>query len=169
MNTIFPLGLELSFPEYPCAERDVLVWLYYGHRRYNFWFLFLRSLSIRLPFLGYLAKEIRHRIKRSSKIGPTRRQRLRSSSMTPRVPREPSRYWLSCVDANLRAASEGHDDPISREGISVNDLAASIRNPGRGRRSVRCLFCQAASRSRLVTICRVPVGCIDDNRPQGGA
>jgi hypothetical protein len=60
------------------------------------------------------------------------------------------RFHIAVVDANLRAASEGHDDPIFREGlaISVADLAASASNPGRGCGSVRCLFCQAASKAR---------------------
>jgi hypothetical protein len=56
------------------------------------------------------------------------------------------RFHIAVVDANLRAASEGHDDPISREGLAlcVKQLAASISNPGRGCGSVRCMFCQAA-------------------------
>ena len=54
------------------------------------------------------------------------------------------RFHVAIVDANLRAASEGHDDPIFREGFAlcVYHLAESLRNPGHGCGSVRCLFCQ---------------------------
>ena len=43
------------------------------------------------------------------------------------------RFHVAVVDANLRA-SEGRDDPMFREGLAicVNDLAACVRNPGRG-------------------------------------
>jgi hypothetical protein len=60
------------------------------------------------------------------------------------------RFHIAVVDASLRAASEGHDDAIFREGlaVSVADLAAAIRNPGRGCGSARCLFCQAALKAR---------------------
>jgi hypothetical protein len=60
------------------------------------------------------------------------------------------RFHIAIVDASLRAALEGHDDPIFREGLtlSVADLAAAIRNPGRGCGSARCLFCQAALKAR---------------------
>lgn len=60
------------------------------------------------------------------------------------------RFHAAVVDANLRAASQGHDDPISREGLAicVDDLAACIRNPGFGCGSARCLFCQAALKAR---------------------
>jgi hypothetical protein len=56
------------------------------------------------------------------------------------------RFHVAVVDANLRAASEGRDDPIFREGLAicVNDLAACVRNPGRGCGSARCFFCEAA-------------------------
>jgi hypothetical protein len=50
---------------------------------------------------------------------------------------------LPTQDTNLRAASERHDNPIFREGlaISVDDLAASIRNSGRGcGNSMLCLL-----------------------------
>jgi hypothetical protein len=42
------------------------------------------------------------------------------------------RFHVAIVDANLRAASEGHDDPIFREGFAlcVHHLAESLRNPG---------------------------------------
>ena len=60
------------------------------------------------------------------------------------------RFHIAVVDANLRAASEGHDDPTFREGLAlcVKQLAASISNPGRGCGSVRCMFCQAALKAR---------------------
>ena len=60
------------------------------------------------------------------------------------------RFHIAVVDAILLAASEGHDDVIFREGLalSVADLAAAIRNPGRGCGSARCLFCQAALKAR---------------------
>jgi hypothetical protein len=60
------------------------------------------------------------------------------------------RFHIAIVDASLCAALEGHDDPIFREGLtlSVADLAAAIRNPGRGCGSARCLFCQAALKAR---------------------
>jgi hypothetical protein len=60
------------------------------------------------------------------------------------------RFHVSIVDANLRAASEGHDDQAFREGfaVAVDDLAACICNPGQGCGSARCLFCQAALRAR---------------------
>lgn len=56
------------------------------------------------------------------------------------------RFHIAVVDANLRAASEGRDDPIFLEGfaISVRDLGACIHSPGNGCGSPRCLFCQAA-------------------------
>ena len=52
------------------------------------------------------------------------------------------RFHTAVVDANLRAASEGHDNPIFREGLAlcVEDLAACVRNPGRGCGSRRCFF-----------------------------
>src|SRR3984885_4094629 len=52
------------------------------------------------------------------------------------------RFHAPVVDANLRAASEGHDNPIFREGLAlcVEDLAACVRNPGRGCGSRRCFF-----------------------------
>ena len=52
------------------------------------------------------------------------------------------RFHIAVVDANLRAASEGHDDPIFREGLAmcVEELAACVRNPGRGCGSRRCFF-----------------------------
>ena len=39
------------------------------------------------------------------------------------------RFHIAVVDANLRAASEGHDDPIFREGVAmcIEDLAACVR------------------------------------------
>ena len=54
------------------------------------------------------------------------------------------RFHVAIVDANLRAASEGHDDPIFRDGFAlcVHHLVESLRNPGHGCGSVRCLFCQ---------------------------
>ena len=58
------------------------------------------------------------------------------------------RFHIAVVDASLRAASEGHDDAIFRLALSVADLAAAIRNPGRGCGSARCLFCQAALKAR---------------------
>jgi hypothetical protein len=58
------------------------------------------------------------------------------------------RFHVAVVDASLRAASEGHDDAIFRLALSVADLAAAIRNPGRGCGSARCLFCQAALKAR---------------------
>ena len=60
------------------------------------------------------------------------------------------RFHAAVVDANLRAASEGHDDPIFREGLAlcVEDLAECVRNPGRGCGSVRCFFCEAALKAR---------------------
>src|ERR1700738_1171485 len=52
------------------------------------------------------------------------------------------RFHVAVVDANLRAASEGRDDPMFREGLAicVNDLAVCVRNPGRGCGSARCFF-----------------------------
>jgi hypothetical protein len=35
------------------------------------------------------------------------------------------RFHIAVVDASLRAASEGHDDAIFREALSVADLAAA--------------------------------------------
>jgi hypothetical protein len=60
------------------------------------------------------------------------------------------RFHIAVVDASLRAALEGHDNQIFHEGLtlSVADLAAAIRNPGRGCGSARCLFCQAAWKAR---------------------
>jgi hypothetical protein len=60
------------------------------------------------------------------------------------------RFHAAVVDANLRAASEGHDDPIFRQGLAlcVNDLAESIRNPGQGCGSARCFFCEAALKAK---------------------
>ena len=60
------------------------------------------------------------------------------------------RFHIAVVDANLRAASEGHDDPIFREGLAlcVEDLAACVRNPGRGCGSLRCFFCEATLKAR---------------------
>ena len=54
------------------------------------------------------------------------------------------RFHIAVLDANLRAAAEGRDDPIFREGLApcVKRLAASISNPGRGCGPVRCMFCQ---------------------------
>ena len=60
------------------------------------------------------------------------------------------RFHIAVVDANLRAASEGHDDPIFREGLAmcVEELAACVRNPGRGCGSRRCFFCEATLKAR---------------------
>jgi hypothetical protein len=60
------------------------------------------------------------------------------------------RFHIAVVDANLRAASEGHDDPIFREGLAmcVEELAACVRNPGRGCGSLRCFFCEATLKAR---------------------
>ena len=60
------------------------------------------------------------------------------------------RFHITVVDANLRAASEGHDDPIFREGLAmcVEELAACVRNPGRGCGSRRCFFCEAILKAR---------------------
>jgi hypothetical protein len=60
------------------------------------------------------------------------------------------RFHIAVVDANLRAASEGHDDPIFREGLAmcVEELAACVRNPGRGCGSRRCFFCEATLQAR---------------------
>jgi hypothetical protein len=60
------------------------------------------------------------------------------------------RFHIAVVDANLRAASEGHDDPIFREGLAmcIEDLAACVRNPGRGCGSLRCFFCEATLKAR---------------------
>ena len=60
------------------------------------------------------------------------------------------RFHIAVVDASLRAALEGHDNQIFHEGLtlSVADLAAAIRNPGRGCGLARCLFCQAAWKAR---------------------
>jgi hypothetical protein len=62
------------------------------------------------------------------------------------------RFHVAVVDANLRAVSEGHDDPIFRKGLAicVNDLAACVRNPGRGCGSARCLFCRAAMKANAI-------------------
>lgn len=59
------------------------------------------------------------------------------------------RFHVAVVDANLRAASEGRDDPMFREGLAicVNDLAACVRNPGRGCGSARCFFCEATMKA----------------------
>jgi hypothetical protein len=59
------------------------------------------------------------------------------------------RFHVAVVDANLRAASEGHDDPMFREGLAicVNDLAACVRNPGRGCGSAHCFFCEAVMKA----------------------
>ena|ERR1700730_13356747 len=59
------------------------------------------------------------------------------------------RFHVAVVDANLRAASEGHDDPMFREGLAicVNDLAACVRNPRSGCGSVRCFFCEAVMKA----------------------
>jgi hypothetical protein len=56
------------------------------------------------------------------------------------------RFHIAVVDVNLRAASEGRDDPIFLEGFAINvrDLAVCIHSPGNGCGSARCLFCQAA-------------------------
>jgi hypothetical protein len=64
------------------------------------------------------------------------------------------RFHAAVVDANLRAASEGHDDPIFRDGLAlcVEDLAACIRNPGRGCGSVRCFFCEAALKAKAESL-----------------
>ena len=52
------------------------------------------------------------------------------------------RFHIAVVDANLRAASEGRDEPIFLEGlaISVRDLAACIQSPGNGCGLPRCLL-----------------------------
>jgi hypothetical protein len=60
------------------------------------------------------------------------------------------RFHVAVVDAKLRAALDGRGDPIfcERLRVSIDDLAASIRNPGTGCGSVRCLFCQAVLKSK---------------------
>ena len=60
------------------------------------------------------------------------------------------RFHVALVDAKLRAALRGRGDPIfcERLRLSIADLAASIRNPGSGCGSVRCLFCQAVLKSK---------------------
>ena len=56
------------------------------------------------------------------------------------------RFHIAAVDACLRAASEGRDDPMFPDGLAlcVSDLLNSIRDPGRGCGFARCLFCQSA-------------------------
>jgi len=61
------------------------------------------------------------------------------------------RFHVALVDAKLRAVLRGRGDPIfcERLRVSIDDLAASIRNPGSGCGSVRCLFCRAVLKSKL--------------------